>query len=117
MRASNSDVAALICLECNVHLSAIPVAACSGTVDSKTIHSGGGVNWTPNRQLILTVALLRVAGELPSVILTDWGMPKGMGGGSFLEAVKRDPALTGIPVVVVSGTAEKSALKLGGSYE
>jgi|GEM_PF-415187 len=59
------------------------------------------------------LALLHAAEELPSSILTDWNMPCGMGGRAFLESVKRDPALANIPVVVVSGTADQSALKMG----
>lgn len=51
---------------------------------------------------------------LPVVILTDWNMPNGMGGEAFLDAVKRDAALAGIPLIVVSGTADRSAaLRMG----
>ena len=61
-------------------------------------------------------ALARIHGaqdSLPSAILTDWNMPNGMGGEALLGSVKRDPALANIPVVIVSGTADRSALKAG----
>ena len=61
------------------------------------------------------LALLHAASELPALVLTDWNMPDGMGGAAFLDAVKHDPALAGIAVVVVSGTADRSALKAGAS--
>lgn len=49
------------------------------------------------------VALARLrSGLRPSVILLDLMMP-GMNGWSFREALLADPALAGIPVVVLSG--------------
>lgn len=40
-------------------------------------------------------------GLRPAVIILDWMMP-GMNGEEFLEQVRSDPSLLGIPVVVVS---------------
>lgn len=40
-------------------------------------------------------------GLRPSLIILDWTMPE-MDGGEFLDRVRRNPSLLGIPVVVVS---------------
>jgi len=47
------------------------------------------------------IALLRRVSVAPSLILLDLMMP-GMDGAQFREEQRRDPALEGIPVVVVS---------------
>jgi len=53
-------------------------------------------------------------GQLPAVILCDWSMGGGdLDGGHFLVTAKHDPRLSKIPVVVVSGTADRFALKMG----
>jgi CheY-like chemotaxis protein len=63
------------------------------------------------------VKLHEAKGTPPLVILCDWSMGgEDLDGEAFLRAVKRDPALTGIPVVVVSGTAGRSALRQGAAY-
>jgi CheY-like chemotaxis protein len=46
------------------------------------------------------------AGTTPSLILLDLMMP-GMNGWQFLDELHRDPSLTTIPVVVVSGGSYK----------
>jgi len=38
----------------------------------------------------------------PDLIVTDMQMPR-MGGGELISAVKRDPRLTDIPIVIVAG--------------
>lgn len=45
------------------------------------------------------------AHQVPDLILLDLRMP-GMCGRSFRKAQLRDPALSGIPVVIISGEAE-----------
>lgn len=42
------------------------------------------------------------AGPLPSLILLDMMMPR-MDGEAFVAAIRSDPKLTGIPVIVMSG--------------
>lgn len=58
---------------------------------------------------------LKSSGKI-DVVLTDWNMPV-MNGLEFLKKVKEDPALRGIPVVMVTTEAEKSnvmeAIKAG----
>jgi len=47
---------------------------------------------------------------LPDLILLDWNLPK-KSGREVLQYIKNDPALTGIPVVVLSGSeAEKDMM-------
>lgn len=51
------------------------------------------------------LALEMLAGEKPSVILTDFMMPH-MTGGELGQAVRANPLLEDVPIVVVSGTSE-----------
>jgi CheY-like chemotaxis protein len=56
-------------------------------------------------------ALVRLASVKPELILLDLAMPH-MDGGTFREAQRRNPALAGIPTVVMSAadrTREKAA--------
>ena len=58
------------------------------------------------------LSLLR-AGERPDLILLDLVMP-GMGGGEFLMALRRDPLLPQIPVVLMSASGAKALVSFEG---
>jgi two-component system chemotaxis response regulator CheY len=47
------------------------------------------------------------AGDLPDVALVDWNMPV-MNGLELVEAVRRDPALQGMRIVMVTTESESS---------
>lgn len=51
--------------------------------------------------------------NLPDLILLDMLLPK-MSGPDVLKALKKDPATTSIPVVVLSGLSQKNAARLQG---
>lgn len=51
--------------------------------------------------------------NLPDLILLDMLLPK-MSGPDVLKALKKDPATTSIPVVVLSGLSQKNAARLRG---
>ncbi len=51
--------------------------------------------------------------NLPDLILLDMLLPK-MSGPDVLKALKKDPATTAIPVVVLSGLSQKNAARLQG---
>jgi CheY-like chemotaxis protein len=57
---------------------------------------------------------LRLLGKglRPSLIIVDWMMPE-MDGGEFLERVRSDPSLLGIPVVIVSAAPAAKAVADG----
>jgi len=50
-------------------------------------------------------ALALLAGEMPALILSDFMMPI-MNGGELGAAVRRNPGLSHIPFVIMSGTSE-----------
>ena len=49
---------------------------------------------------------LRHGGERPKLVLLDWMMPE-MDGLAVLQAIRSDPELSGLPVVVFSGAGER----------
>ncbi len=51
----------------------------------------------------LTALGLLHQAPLPDIILLDLAMP-GMNGGAVVKAIRSDPALRGIPVVIVTGS-------------
>lgn len=73
-----------------------------------------GYRVTTARNGLDALTLLRAGGTLPRMILLDLMMPV-MNGFQFLEAFRRDPALSPIPVAVVSahgglGPAERAVI-------
>jgi CheY-like chemotaxis protein len=62
------------------------------------------------------VALDTLAGEKPALILTDFMMPH-MTGGELGQAVRANPMLEDIPVIVVSGTHESVVRKSFDDYD
>jgi CheY-like chemotaxis protein len=61
-------------------------------------------------------ALDLLAGEKPALILSDFMMPT-MNGGEFGLAVRRDPGLSRIPFVFMSGTSEPVVRQLFADYD
>lgn len=57
-----------------------------------------------------------LAGEKPALILSDFMMPT-MSGGEFGQAVRRQPALRGIPFVFMSGTSESVVRRSFSDYD
>jgi two-component system, OmpR family, phosphate regulon response regulator PhoB len=62
------------------------------------------------------VALDMLAGEKPALILTDFMMPH-MTGGELGLAVRANPMLEDIPIIVVSGTHESVVRKSFDDYD
>lgn len=50
------------------------------------------------------------AGQRPDLVILDWGLP-GMSGAEVLRAMKEDPHLRRIPVVVLTSTQDALAMK------
>jgi two-component system phosphate regulon response regulator PhoB len=62
------------------------------------------------------VALDTLAGEKPALILTDFMMPH-MTGGELGLAVRANPMLEDIPIIIVSGTQESVVRKSFDDYD
>ena len=56
-------------------------------------------------------ALLIARNRIPDLILLDMMLPK-LGGPEVLRALKQDPATASIPVIVLSGLAQRNEAKL-----
>src|SRR5579864_4979360 len=56
-------------------------------------------------------ALLIAHDRIPDLILLDMMLPK-LGGSEVLRALKKDPVTASIPVIVLSGLAQKNEEKL-----
>jgi CheY-like chemotaxis protein len=61
-------------------------------------------------------ALDLLAGEVPALILTDFMMP-AMNGAEFGNAVRANPALAHIPIVVISATSEEVVQRAFRDYD
>jgi len=78
--------------------------------DSVTIQKVVGISFANEDIVLLTVdngddALLRATEARPDIVLADVVMP-GRNGYEVCEAIKADPALAGIPVLLLTGTFE-----------
>ena len=51
-------------------------------------------------------ALVEIARQKPQVLITDWGMPR-INGLQLLQIIRKHEALKSLPVLMVTGRAEK----------
>lgn len=84
----------------------------SDAVTDSLRDAGYGVTATVNGTL--AIGALQASDDLPGLILLDLMMPE-MDGAEFLQEIKKDPRLAGLPVVLMTadGHAHKKATAMG----